>query len=72
MPARALQRTTKPPAIMKKLFANEVPQPPPDAELGVVMCFQLAARAFKHKVAERPTAAKLVPHAARSMRDLVD
>ena len=57
---------------MKKLFANEVPQPPPDAELGVVMCFQLAARAFKHKVAERPMAAELVPHAARSMRDLAD
>ena len=40
-------------------------------DVAVTLCFALAARAFKHRVADRPSALELLPHAKTLMQELV-
>ena len=63
-------RTTKAPAIMRKLLSREIPEAPRGVDVAVTLCFQLAARAFKHSVAQRPSAAELLPHVQKLRDDL--
>jgi hypothetical protein len=64
-------KKSKPSDIMKLLMKGEVPQPPPGADRHVIMCFHLAAAAFEHRVADRPTAAQLLPRVVDLWRDLL-
>ena len=68
----ATGKKSKPRDIMKLIMNGEVPQAPQGAEAPVIMCFHLAAFAFEHRVAERPTAAQLVPRVAELLKMLLE